>query len=62
MCLHGKLFWFALIVREQSNINDWDLQAVLSTTIIDFNNKWIRKALFEKTINTVTNDNRINDF
>ena len=56
------MFLACFNLKEQSKINDWDLQAVLLTNIIDFNNKWIRKALFVKAINTVTNDNRINNF
>lgn len=55
-------FWFSLNLWKQKRTNDWDLQAVLCSNIIDFNNKWIRKALCEKTINSVTIDNRINNF
>jgi hypothetical protein len=57
-----KTFFTCINLKEQSKINERDLQAVLSTHLIDFNNKCIRKALFVKAINTVTNDNRINDF
>ena len=55
-----EAFLICINLREQSKINDWDLQAILSSNIIDFNNEWIRKALFVKAINTVTNDNRVN--